>query len=108
MAHGILHKDFANFAKFHDIEPFDNTDTLEREANLFAAELILEDHIVFEKIHTENRSYIEVAQELYVPARLMEFKLVMLKQKGYILMDNLPTTKSDFLKADMKDFDNWY
>ena len=48
-----------------------------------------------------------VAQKLGVPISLMEFKLAMLESKGF-MMNNLPTTKADFLKYESAAYDNWY
>lgn len=42
-----------------------------------------------------------------VPVSLMGFKLALLKSKGF-MMNNLPTTKADFLKYESAAYDNWY
>ena len=94
---------------FHETDIFDkyNLDQKELEANLFAAELLMDDDVIWEELQTSDLTYFQIAQKLGVPVSLMEFKLVMLESKGYI-MNNLPTTRADFLKYETAAYDNWY
>ena len=107
LGHAILHCNTHTPKMFRELRPFDSTGTMEYEANLFAAELLIEDHIVYEMLHTSRMTYIEVAQTLGVPVKLMEFKLVLLKHKGYI-MNDLPTAQADFFKYDNGEYDEWF
>jgi len=51
------------------------------EANLFAAELLLEDETVLK--HLNEYTFFETARMLNVPAALLDFKFTILKTKGY-------------------------
>lgn len=109
LGHSFLHRGINVGAMFHETDIFSkyNIDSKEYEANLFAAELLLEDDIIWEELQTSDLTYYQIAQKLGVPVSLMEFKLTMLESKGY-MMNNLPTTKADFLKYESAAYDNWY
>lgn len=66
LGHAILHKEIAMMKGFQEMEVFDSTAITENEANLFSAELILEDKDVLEQL--EDHSFFQAAQALYVPA----------------------------------------
>lgn len=109
LGHLFLHRDVAVPNCFSETDIFSKTNLniKEYEANLFAAELLLDDDVVWEELQTNELTYYQIAQKLGVPVSLMEFKLVMLNSKGYI-MTNLPTTRDDFLKYESAAYDNWY
>ena len=109
LGHCFLHRNCEVGAMFSETDIFAkrDLDVKEFEANLFAAELLLEDHEVWEELMLSELTYPQIAQKLGVPVSLMEFKLVMLKSKGYIMTD-LPTTRNDFLKYEAQAYDNWY
>lgn len=109
LGHCFLHRGVDTGAMFHETDIFDkyNLDQKELEANLFAAELLMDDDVIWEELQTSDLTYFQIAQKLGVPVSLMEFKLVMLESKGYI-MNNLPTTRADFLKYENAAYDNWY
>lgn len=109
LGHCFLHRNLKEIPAFHETDIFSKTnkDIKKYEANLFAAELLLDDDIVWEELQTSGMTYYQIAQNLGVPISLMEFKLNMLESKGYI-MTNLPTTKDDFLKYEDEAYDGWY
>lgn len=109
LGHCFLHRNLKEIPAFNETDIFSKTnkDIKEYEANLFAAELLLDDDVVWEELQTSGMTYYQIAQSLGVPVSLMEFKLKMLESKGYI-MTNLPTTKDDFLKYEDEAYDNWY
>ncbi|MBR6921091.1 MAG: rhamnulokinase, partial [Clostridia bacterium] len=61
---------------------FDELSDMEKDANLFAAELILDDSDVLEALKYAD-SFFSAAAALYVPAELFEYKLRLLRSKGY-------------------------
>ena len=102
LGHDRLHKDIALLKGLQEIELFDMTQPAEYEANLFAAELLLEDNEVLELLNDEDKSFFGVARELYVPAELLDFKFRVLKHKGYHL-DAPYIASGDFLKEELPD-----
>ena len=71
---------------------------MEYEANLFAAELLLEDETVLKLLN--EYTFFETASMLNVPAALLDFKFGILKAKGYGI-SSLHYGKSDFLKENI-------
>ena len=100
LGHDRLHRDIALLKGLQEIELFDMTKPIEYEANLFAAELLLDDHEVLELLNDEDKSFFGVARELYVPAELLDFKFRVLKHKGYHL-DAPYISSGDFLKQEV-------
>ena len=98
LGHAILHKN-ATSHLFHEFQLFDEVSTLEYEANIFAAEMLLDDDVVLEYLN-ENYSFFQVASKLNVPVELLDFKFKILKQKGYKLVSPI-NTKNTFLKRDL-------
>jgi Zn-dependent peptidase ImmA (M78 family) len=74
----------------------------ENEANIFAAELLLDDKTVLE--HLSEESFFEAASALYVPAALLDYKFMILRSKGYRL-NTVNVRKSDFLREDLGAYD---
>lgn len=106
LGHGILKHELACY---HDITVAysPRIDKKEYEANLFAAELLLDDIYVWSELH-QGRTYMSLARELNVPIALMEFKLKLLSDKGYI-MNDIPTPQSCFLKDNNEAYTNeWF
>jgi len=100
LGHDRLHQDIAMLKGFQEIELFDRALPTEYEANLFAAELLIDDDELLDLLNDENISFFGVAGELYVPADLLDFKFRVLKHKGYRI--NAPyIANSNFLKNDI-------
>ena len=96
LGHAILHCERNKVNAFHDFELFDGVSTLEYEANVFAAELLMPDEEVLERLN-EDISFFGAAALLNVPAELLDFKFRMLKRRGY-KVDAPILSRSDWLK----------
>lgn len=103
LGHAILHKEIAMMKGFQEMEVFDSTDYTENEANLFAAELQLEDYEVLEQL--ESHSFFQAAQALYVPAALLDYKFRAMCDKG-LLNRTMDYRQSKFLKEDLGAYDD--
>lgn len=80
LGHAVLHAG-AGIRLFHDMVLFDEKEATEKEANLFAAEILLEDQEVISYLQG-GMSFFETAAVLNVPAELLDFKLRMMRMKG--------------------------
>ncbi len=94
--HAVLHEDVARLRAFHDFSLYDASSVYEYEANLFAAEYLLDDEQVAEKLG-QDTFFFGVARELAVPAELLDFKFRILKKKGWQIESPI-VARSDFLK----------
>ena len=101
LGHDRLHKEIAMSKGFQEIELFDRTKPTEYEANLFAAELLIEDQEVLELLNDREMSFFDAARELYVPAALLDFKFRVMKYKGY-RVEAPYIANGDFLKNDIQ------
>lgn len=100
LGHDRLHQDIAMLRGFQEIELFDRAIPTEYEANIFTAELLIDDEELLELFNDEDMSFFGMASELYVPAELLDFKLRILKHKGYRI--NVPNiANSNFLKNEI-------
>jgi len=70
---------------------------MEKEANLFAAELILEDDKVLSALN-QDTTFFSAAALLYVPAELLDFKFRIMKWKGYKVVEPPINARSNFLR----------
>ncbi|SCP98613.1 ImmA/IrrE family metallo-endopeptidase [Anaerobium acetethylicum] len=100
LGHGMLHKEIAMMSGFQELEVLEKRSDkpMEYEANLFAAELLLEDETVLKLLN--EYTFFETASMLNVPAALLDFKFGILKAKGYGI-SSLHYGKSDFLKENI-------
>jgi len=101
LGHDRLHKEIAMLKGFQEIELFDMERPAEYEANVFAAELLIEDKELLELLNDDDRSFFDVARELYIPAALLDFKFRVLKHKGYRI-EAPYIANGDFLKNDIE------
>jgi len=83
-AHYILHVRSGLQDSVHDCEIYDAVSQTECEANLLAAELMLEDEEVLDALK-QCGGFFEAASVLNVPPELLEFKLRLLREKGHRL-----------------------
>lgn len=100
LGHDRLHKDIAMLKGFQEVELFDMAQPTEYEANIFAAELLIDDNELLELLNDENASFFSAARELYVPAPLLDFKFRVLKHKGYRI-EAPYIANGDFLKNEI-------
>jgi Zn-dependent peptidase ImmA (M78 family) len=97
LGHAVLHRKAAKVSAFHDFALFDNTSQMEYEANIFAAELLIEDRDILE-ILDDDISFFGAASSRLVPAELLDFKFRIMKKKGYKMIDPPLMANGDFLK----------
>ena len=97
IGHAVLHQKTLQVKGFHDFELFDGVSQCEDEANCFAADYLLEDEDVLEKLNADM-SFFQAAAELQVPPELLDFKFRMMKRSGVQNVDSPITANSDFLK----------
>ena len=83
LGHDRLHKEIAMLKGFQESRVFDMMVSTEYEANLFVAELMIEDRELLNLFEYDDRSFSCIANELYVPGAILDFKLRILKHKGY-------------------------
>ncbi len=96
LGHAILHKNSSVLA-FHEVALFDESSRYEKDANLFAAEYLLEDDHVLEILNTDN-TFFSAAAALHVPIELLDFKFRVMKWKGYKMMEPPINARSNFLR----------
>lgn len=94
LGHDVLHRELAA-GGIRDGTLFLTNNKTEREANLFAAEILLSDEAVLSELEYNNDPA-TAAYELGVPVELLEYKLELLVHKGHHF--NFSTVKNDFLK----------
>lgn len=96
IGHACLHKErLAVIREFHEFSLYD-TAPLEYEANLFAAEALLDDESVIEVLNDDD-FFFSAAKTLYVPPEMLDFKFRILKAKGYQIEAPI-LANSNFLK----------
>lgn len=83
IAHYILHVRTGLMEAVNDSDIYDASSQAEYEANLLAAELMLEDEETLEAIREGD--FYGAAHALRVPPELLDFKCRLLREKGYPL-----------------------
>ena len=96
LGHATLHRRAGIFA-FHDVGFFDESSRFEKDANLFAAEVILNDEDVLQTLNADT-TFFAAAAALNVPMELLDFKFRVMKWKGYKLVEPPITAESSFLR----------
>lgn len=94
LGHDMLHRELSA-GGIRENTMFLESNKTEREANLFAAEILLTDRSVLSELEYIS-SPEAAAYELNVPLELLEYKLEILNHKGYSF--NFSAVQSDFLK----------
>ncbi|MCQ2465878.1 MAG: ImmA/IrrE family metallo-endopeptidase, partial [Oscillospiraceae bacterium] len=80
LGHAVLHKNMRHI----DNGFFDDLSRTEREANLFAAELIFGDsRKLFEYMQYSEQTLFQLAAEKQVPYELLAYKLEIMKEEGF-------------------------
>jgi Zn-dependent peptidase ImmA (M78 family) len=97
LGHAVLHSRAAGTRAFHDFRLFDETSVYEYEANIFAADFLMDDDKVLALLNGDI-SFFGAAAELGVPPELLDFKFRVLKRKGYKVIDPPIQARGDFLK----------
>lgn len=95
LGHAVLHRN-SGVKAFHDIGLFDESSSTEKEANLFAAEYLLDDEEVLDALNRDT-TFFTAALRLLVPVELLDFKFRVMKWKGYKLIEPPIMAQSNFL-----------
>jgi len=95
IGHYLYHRD-KRVSTFTESSIFLSNCKNEYEANMFAAEFLLDDNDTLEAIKSHG-GFFEAAGALMVPPELLDMKLKTLKHKGYSFDYSLDAT-GDFLK----------
>lgn len=94
LGHDMLHRDLS-VGGIRENTMFLDSNRTEREANLFAAEILITDKAIVSELRFTN-SPEAAAFELGVPVELLQYKLEILAHKGYDV--NFSAVNNDFLK----------
>lgn len=95
IGHHILHRHLAS-ASFQEFGLYDMTSKPEMEANIFAANIMLEDKDVIYLARDEGYTAEQIARTLYVPYSLLLIKMKDMNTRGYKF--NIPyIPRADFL-----------
>ncbi len=97
LGHAVLHQKEAEGTTISDFALFDPVSLLEKEANIFAAQLLIPDDDIIPLLQ-DGYSYFEIAGMLEVPQELLSYRFDILRESGYA--DVIPPipAKSTFLK----------
>jgi len=96
LGHAELHRR-TGLRAFHEVAMFDESSDMEKEANLFAAEFLMEDSDVLEVLN-QDTTFFTAASILRVPMELLDFKFRVMKWKGYKLIEPPISSSSIFLR----------
>lgn len=83
LAHVVLHKNMLQLAPMKDSFLYDMTSETEYEANLFAADLLIQDETITDMTKDEDMDYFKICQLLSTSPDLMSFKLFSLIKRGF-------------------------
>ena len=80
--HIILHRSQLKMAPMQDDTLYNMTDNTEYQANLFAADLLIEDEEIEDMVQNEDLDYFGLCSSLNATPELMSFKLYSLTKRG--------------------------
>lgn len=95
LGHAFLHPMGAY--GYTDILMYDSNNQKEKEANLFSAEMQLDDERVLEALN-EDVTFFTAASILEVPMEVLDFKFRLLKWKGYKICEPPIYTSGNYLR----------
>lgn len=98
LGHALLHVT-PSLCTFHEMSVLNETNRLEYEANIFAAEFILNDDDVMDALQMKE-DFFHTASQLEVPPELLDFKLRLLQREGHDIVAPY-IGRADFLKRDI-------
>lgn len=97
LGHAVLHQAVPGIKTFHDMSlNYADKDELERDANVFAAEFLLDNDCVMETVAEED-DFFWSASRLNVPPELLDYKLRLMENQGYPVKAP-KIARSNFLK----------
>lgn len=95
LGHAVLHECSEIYA-FHEVSLFSQSSDMEQEANLFAAEFLLDDETVLAIIDRDT-TFFNAASRLMVPPEMLVFKFRLMAAKGYKLTPPPIGAHNDFI-----------
>lgn len=100
LGHAVLHP--RHSTQFTDFGLFDDTGGTEREAHLFAAELLLHDsEALYEEMKNTDLTLFQLAAAHNVPYELLAYKLEIMEEQGYDVPDLPYEPNSRFLAGSL-------
>lgn len=95
--HLILHEAQLKVGAMRDFDVYNVSSRLERQANFFAADFLIDDEAVLDLMHSRDADFFDAAKQLSVPAPFLSFKLYSMVNRGFSM--NVPLDlNSTFLK----------
>lgn len=88
LGHDVLHRGYASNFTLHDIAIYGNNIQIERQANDFAANLLLSDKTVWDE-YTNGELGTEFSSVTIFPKPLLYYKFSDMKRRGYDIPDSL-------------------
>ena len=82
LGHIILHRSQLKMAPMQDDTLYNMTDNTEYQANLFAADLLINDGEIEDMVQNEDLDYFGLCSSLNATPELMSFKLYSLTKRG--------------------------
>jgi len=82
LGHDTIHREFAKEKVLQEFTLYDMSTRPEYEANVFAAELLIDDNEVFE-LAQEGFTEQQIASELYTDMNLLLIKMQEMNKRGY-------------------------
>lgn len=82
LGHDREHRQLLRLNRIRNVAFYDPADVCETQANLFSAELLIEDEEILDMIRCDY-SLSHIAHELRLPIQLLDFKLRILEHKGF-------------------------
>ena len=96
LGHVVLHKG-SSIKYFQEVSLYDESSLMEKEANLFGAEMLMTDEEVLE-VFNSDCTFFQAASRLNVPPEMLDFKFRIMKGRGYQMVETPIIAYSKFLK----------
>ncbi|MBR2284896.1 MAG: ImmA/IrrE family metallo-endopeptidase [Ruminococcus sp.] len=105
LGHAVLHA--SRCKQFTDYGLFDNSGVMEKEANIFAAELLLGDSDdLYHEMRYSELTLFQIAAAHNVPYELLAYKLEIMEEEGYDVPELPYEPDSSFLSGYLGDYDS--
>lgn len=81
--HLLLHRTQLKAGAMSDFDVYNVRSLLERQANFFAADFLIDDGDVLDVMQSHETDFFDAARELLIPAPFFAFKLYSMVRRGY-------------------------